>query len=151
MDTGHDKNVANLETTIIILTALGAEYAPSQPLITIVALQNLLAQAKAVLTDVDTAEAAKTIAVDEVQAEFKDLDKYAGNIKSNAEIELNDAAFTADLQTIVNSFAPPGRKTGLPDDPLTPEQTNRTRRIRSRREAATTRSRISPILSALLK
>ena len=121
METGHVKNVANFETTSIILTGLGADYAPPQALITLAALQTFLTQAKAVLTEVDTAQAEKTIAVDEVQEEFKDLDKYAVNIKRNAEIELNDPAFTADLQTIVNKFSPPGRKTGLPDDPLTPD------------------------------
>ena len=68
-----------------------------------------------------------------MQAEFKDLDKYVRNIKNNAAVELNDAAFTADLQTIVNKFAPPGRKTGLPDDPLTPEDESRTPQSQSQR------------------
>ena len=49
METGHNKNVANLETTIIILTGLGAEYAPPQALITLAALQSLLTQAQGAL------------------------------------------------------------------------------------------------------
>lgn len=121
MDTGHAKNVANLETAIIILNGLGAEYAPSQTLIQMPTLQTLLTEAKLTLTEVDAAQAAKTNAVDAVQSEFEDLDKYARNIKNNAAIELNDSAFTEDLQNIVNKFAPPGRDTGKPDDPATPD------------------------------
>lgn len=120
METGHNKNVANFETVIIILTNLGAAYAPPQALILLAALQQLHADAQAALTEVDAAQAAKTVAVDEAQAEFEDLQKYAVNIKRQAEVEVNDPAFTADLQTIINEFHPPGRKTGLPDDPLTP-------------------------------
>jgi hypothetical protein len=133
MESGHNKNVANLETTIIILTSLGAEYAPAQALIALAALQSLLAEAQTALEDVDAAQAAKTIAVDEVQEEFEDLDKYARNIKNNAAIVLNDPALTTDLQKIINEFSPPGRKTGLEDDPLTPEDESRTPQSQSQR------------------
>lgn len=121
METGHNKNVANFETLIIILTNLGAVYAPPQALIVLAALQQLLADAKAVLLAVDEAQAAKAVAVDNVQAEFEGLPKYVVNIKRQAEVEVNDPAFTKDLQTIVNKFSPPGRDTGIPDDPLTPD------------------------------
>ena len=121
METGHAKNVANFETVIIILVGLGAVYNPTQALILLAALQTKLTEAKAVLDTVDTAEADKTVKVDEIQAEFEGLDKYVVNIKRTAEVEINDPAFTADLQTIVNKFASTSRKTGLPDDPLTPD------------------------------
>ena len=121
MESGHNKNVANFETTVIAITARGAEYAPPQELITLPELQTHLTGIKAAVADVDAKQAAKTNAVDEVQAEFKDLYKYAVNIKRTAEVTLNDAALTADLQTIVNKFNPKGRKTGVPDDPLTPD------------------------------
>ena len=133
MDTGHNKNVANFETTTIILTASGAEYAPPQPLDHECRITNASDRRKGALADVDEKQAANTIAVDEVQAEFKDLDKYVRNIKNHAAIVLNDPAFTADLQSIVNKFAPPGRKTGLPDDPLTPEDESRTPQSQSQR------------------
>ena len=126
METGHAKNVANFETTLIILTGLGADYEPNQELIQLRLLQPILTQSKNALTEIDTAQAEKTVKVDEAQEEFADLDKYVRNIKNNARIELNDEAFTADLQAIVNRFAPPGRKTGLKDDPATPEDESRT-------------------------
>jgi hypothetical protein len=126
MESGHNKNVANFETVIIILTNLGADYAPPQALIVLTALQELLTDAKAVLADIDTAQAAKTVAVDTAQAEFKDLQQYVVNIKRSAEVEVNDEAFTKDIQTIVNKFHPPGRQTGIDDAPDTPEDESRT-------------------------
>ena len=121
METGHNKNVANLETTTIILTNLGGEYDPPQNLIKLPDLQTLLTDSQTALGEVDTAQATKAVAVDDAQAEFDGLPKYVINIKRQAQVELNDSAFTADLQTITNKFSPPGRKTGVPDNPATPD------------------------------
>lgn len=151
MESGHSKNVANFETVIIILTNLGAAYAPPQALIVLTALQDLLADAKAALTGIDTAQAAKTIAVDEAQSEFKNLPQYVVNIKRQAEVEVNDEAFTKDLQTIVNKFSPPGRDTGLADDPSTPDiDESRTPQSQSQRSRDNQIAHLSDI-SALLK
>lgn len=118
--TGHAKNVANFETATIILSALGADYNPSQPLIQLPALQAKLTAAKNALAAVDTADAAKTVAVNQRTAEFKDLDNLAVDVKRTAEVEVNDTAFTADLQTIVRKFYG-GRVGDAPvDDPSTP-------------------------------
>lgn len=150
METGHAKNVANLETTTIILTNLGGEYAPPQDLIELPELQTFLIASQTALDEVDTAQATKTVAVDEVQAEFDGLEKYVVNIKRQAQIELNDSAFTADLQTIVNKFTPPGRKTGIPDDPSTPEDESRTPQSQSQRSRDNQIAYLADI-SALLK
>ncbi|MDQ3798808.1 MAG: hypothetical protein M3384_05105 [Acidobacteriota bacterium] len=119
--TGHAKNVANFETVTIILSALGADYNPSQPLIQLPALQARLTAAKNALAAVDTADAAKTVAVNERAAEFKDLGNLAVNVRRTAEVEVNDEAFTADLQTIIRRFR--GERSGdAPvDDPATPD------------------------------
>ena len=151
METGHNKNVANFETVIIILTNLGAAYAPPQPLILLAALNQLLTDAKAAMTDVDAAQAAKTVAVDQAQAEFEDLGEYVVNIKRQAQVEVNDPAFTADLQTIVNKFSPPKRSTGLPDDPLTTDiDESRTAASQSQRSRDNQIAHLADI-SALLK
>ena len=126
METGHAKNVANFEQVIIILTALGAVYNPSQALILLSALQTKLTEAKAALAAVDAAEADKKFRTDQVQAEFEGLYKYVVNIKRSAELEVNDEAFTEDLQSIVNKFNSGSRKTGLEDNPLTLEDESRT-------------------------
>lgn len=151
MESGHAKNVANFEQIIIILTALGAGYNPSQALILLAALQTKLTEAKAALAAVDEAEAGKAVKTDEVQAEFEGLYKYVVNIKRTAEVELNDAAFTADLQSIVNKFASGSRDTGLPDDPLTPDvDESRTKFSTSQRSRDNQIAHLADIL-ALLK
>ena len=150
MESGHNKNVANLQTAIITFTNLGSEYAPPQDLIKLPALQTLLTASQSAMGEIDTAQAAKAIAVDEVQAEFNGLQKYAVNIKRQAQVELNDPAFTADIQNVVNNFTPPGRKTGVPDDPLTPVDESRTPQSQSQRSRANQIAYLADI-SALLK
>lgn len=120
MESGHAKNVANFEQVIIILTALGTVYNPSQSLIVLAALQTKLTEAKIALASVDTAEANKTVKVDEAQAAFEELDKYVVNIKRVASVEINDDAFTNDLQSLVNEFTSKNIPSGVADDPSTP-------------------------------
>lgn len=121
MSTGHAKNVANFETVTIVLLALGAGYNPSQSLILLPALQAKLTAAQKALEAVDTAEATKKVAGNEREAEFEGLTTLAVNIKRTAEVEVNDEAFTRDLQTIVRKFYG-GRAGDAPvDDPTTPD------------------------------
>ena len=151
METGHNKNVANLQTATIILTNLGGEYAPPQDLIKLPELQTLLTASQTALGEVDTAQAAKAVAVDDVQAEFDGLPKYVVNIKRQVQVELNDPAFTDNLQNIVNNFSPPGRKTGIPDNPLTPDiDESRTSQSQSQRSRDNQIAYLADI-SALLK
>jgi hypothetical protein len=103
-DTGHAKNVANFETIIIILVGLGAVYNPAQALIMLAALQIVLTAAKDAIAAVKAAEAAETIAVDEREAEFEGIGKLAVRAKQAAEVDVNDAAFTADLTSITRKF-----------------------------------------------
>lgn len=133
MESGHEKNVANFKTVIIILTALGSDYNPTQTLILLTALQAKLVLAETAIAEVNEAEADRAVKVDDFEAEIEDLDKYVVNIKRTAEVAINDEAFTRDLQTVVNKFFPEGRQTGLPDDPNTPEDESRTARSTSQR------------------
>ena len=151
MESGHNKNVANLQTVTIILTNLGGEYDPPQDLIKLPALQTLLTDSQAMLGEVDTAQASKSVAVDDVQAEFDGLSKYAVNIKRQVQVEMNDPAFTDNLQTIVNNFSPAGRKTSVPDDPSTPDiDESRTSQSQSQRSRDNQIAYLADV-SALLK
>lgn len=150
MESGHNKNVDNLQIVVINLTNLGGAYEPPQDLIILPEMQALLTASQTALGEVDTAEAEKAVAVDEVQAEFEGLQKYVVNIKRQAQVELNDPAFIADLQSIINNFTPPGRKTGVPDDPLTPVDESRTPQSQSQKSRANQIAYLSDI-SALLK
>ncbi|MCD9188497.1 MAG: hypothetical protein LUM44_18915 [Pyrinomonadaceae bacterium] len=150
METGHTKNVANFETVIIVLTALGSVYNPVQALILLTALQTKLAQAKAALASLDTARAEKTVKIDEVEAGFAGLYKYVVNIKRTAEVAVNDPAFTADLQTIVNKFSSAGRDTDLVDDPATPDiDESRTGRSTSERSRDKQLAHLAAIIALL--
>jgi hypothetical protein len=115
MDAGHEKNVANFETVIIILISLGAIYDPSQALILLPALQALLTLAKNAIDAVTTAEAADDIAIDERQEEFSELYAYAVNIKRAVIVEINDDAFTKDVNSLVGKFRSKGKNTDAPD------------------------------------
>ena len=117
--TGHAKNVANFETVTITLSALGAVYNPSQTLIALAALDTKLAEGKAVLGAVDTREAEKKNAVNERAEEFENLGRLASDVKRAAEVDVNDAAFTANLATVTRKFYG-GRASGKPaDNPAT--------------------------------
>lgn len=119
--TGHAKNVANFETVVMVANNLGGDYETTQTLIQPAALQTKLTDAKDVLAGVDTAEAAKKIAVNERGAEFEGLDKFAVNVRRAAEVEINDEAFTADLLAIIRKMR--GARAGEKpvDDPATPD------------------------------
>lgn len=142
--TGHAKNVANFETVTIVLLALGTVYNPSQALILLTALQTKLTAAKNVLTAIDEAEAAKKVTGNERAAEFKGIATFAVNIKREAEVSVNDEAFTRDLQSIVRKMR--GERAG--EKPVTrrrPTSTKRSTGIPSRRAITTLSSRTSPI------
>lgn len=149
METGHAKNVANFETIIIILTALGVNYNPAQALILLPALQTKLTEAKAALDAVDAAEAEYAVKVDEIQAEMEGLYKWVVNLKRTVEVDINDEAFTGNMQTIVNRFNSESRKTGIEDDPNTPEDESRTARSTSQRSRDNQIAYVADILALI--
>ena len=120
-ETGHAKNVANFETALLALTALGAAYNPSQPLISLPALQSVLDSAKAAMITDSEKAAARTVAVDDRQAAFGDLGKFSTTVGKAAAVDINDSAFNEDMQTLVRLMN--GRRAGdAPvDDPATPD------------------------------
>lgn len=117
--TGHAKNAANFETVLLTLNNLGAAYSPSQSLIQPTALHTRLTAAKVALGAVDTAEANKKIAINQRNAEFDPLEKFVVNVKRAAEVDINDAAFTAELAAIVRKFRGDRASAAPEDDPAT--------------------------------
>ena len=120
METGHAKNVANFETSIIVITNLGPVYDPKQPLIKIPALEAKLAEARTALAAAEVARSAMSIAVDEREVEFEDLDKLAVMVKRTAEVEVDDPAFTGDILSIVRKLRGSRAAPKPVDDPATP-------------------------------
>ena len=74
-ETGHAKNVANLDDLISFVTGYAAAYNPSKTSIKLAALQTLSTNAKAAINTVNTVEPAYKNAVAAREAGFKPLSK----------------------------------------------------------------------------
>lgn len=81
-ETGHAKNVANLETLITAITAYGRDYNPSKESIKLTALQTLLANSKASLNAVNVAHSAYSNAVAARESAFQPFSKLITRVNS---------------------------------------------------------------------
>ena len=79
-ETGHAKNVANLETLISFCKGYGAKYVPTNTRITTTQLTSLLTTAQTKIQNVHNTKTAFTLATDERQKEFENLKKLATKI-----------------------------------------------------------------------
>lgn len=70
-DTGHIKNVTNLETLISVVISLGADYNPSKDGLKIPALQSLHSSANQAMIAFKNAESAKSTAIDVRELAFQ--------------------------------------------------------------------------------
>lgn len=98
-ETGHAKNVANLEKLITNVTGLGTVYNPSKETIKLPALNTLLASAKGVINDVNAAEPAYKNAVSARELAFKPLSKLITRVNnslkaSDSSSQVDDSAMT---------------------------------------------------------
>lgn len=120
-EVGHAKNVANFETAINIIVALGAVYNPFQTLILLAALQAKLAEAETAMAEVDTKKSTEIDADNIRFAEFDGIDTLATRIGGAIKVNINDALFTKNATTIIRKLQ--GRRIGDKpvDDPLTPD------------------------------
>ncbi len=100
VQSGHAINAANFESIFIILTNLGAAYNPSQTMILLSALKDKLLAAKAAINAENTAEATEANDINARAAIFEDIGKLSTKIKLAAEVNVNDDAFNADIQTL---------------------------------------------------
>lgn len=82
-ETGHYKNVANLNLLIGYVTSYGAQYAPSKNAIKLVNLQALYQTAIQHITIVQDAKNNYSQKVDEREVAFKDIKKFSTRIVAN--------------------------------------------------------------------
>ncbi len=101
-ETGHAKNVANLEKYTQFLLTLGAAYNPSNPNITLTALTQFHTNAKANLTTLKIAEDNWKEATNLREIAFEQLNPFStqllGLLKSTDATQqtINDFTFLAD-------------------------------------------------------
>lgn len=103
-ETGHAKNVTNLESLITSATALGTSYNPSKDSIKISALQTLLSTSKEALSTVNTAESAYSNAVDARELEFEPMGKLITRV--NNALKASDSTTQTDesAKTIIRKL-----------------------------------------------
>jgi len=96
-ETGHDKNVANFKTLIIDCQSIGTSYNPSNPNITITAMQTVYTNGSNALTDVGTKENTVQHTINTRDVVFLPLKSLATQIMGALE------ASGANAQTMLNA------------------------------------------------
>jgi hypothetical protein len=98
-ETGHAKNVANLEELISFVNGYGTVYNPSKSAIKLVALNTLLTNARTSITGVNSAIPAYSNAVSAREAAFEPLNKlitrvFNSLVATETTDQVNDSAKT---------------------------------------------------------
>jgi len=98
-ETGHAKNVTNLESLITSITAFGTSYNPSKDSIKLLALKALLTGTKESFNTLNTALSAYSIAVDAREVAFEPVGKLITRVNnalkaSDSTIQIDESAHT---------------------------------------------------------
>lgn len=99
-ETGHSKNVANFEDLISFCTGYGTKYNPSNPTLTLAALNTLFTNAKASLTTLNTTLVPWTNAVNAREIAFKPLNPLITRVINALDSSEASAQIVADAKTI---------------------------------------------------
>jgi hypothetical protein len=99
-ETGHAKNVANFEDLISFCTGYGAQYNPSNPTLTLTALNTLFTNAKASLDTLNTTRVPWVIAVNAREIAFKPLSPLVTRVINALDSTEASAEIVADAKTI---------------------------------------------------
>lgn len=120
-EQGHIKNVANFGRYISYIIGYGADYNPPVQWIKLIELQAKQTDFQAAIDSVTPKTAAETLAVNERQTGFDDLQKLAPRLLAAAEASTADQLFSNDVRSIVRKLQ--GRRTTpkVKDNPLTPD------------------------------
>ena len=115
-ETGHAKNVANLETLITAVAAYGNTYNPSKDSIKLTALQTLFTTSKASLNAVNMAHSAYSNAVAARESAFQPFSKLITRV--NSALKASDTSVQVDesAQTIVRKLQGKRASPKLTDD-----------------------------------
>ena len=103
-ETGHARNVANLETMISFCTAYGTTYNPSKTTLQLVSLNTLLTSAQTEISNVTTAKNAFDIATGDRQLVFEPLKSLATKIFNYLSVTDATEQTIADAKTINNKL-----------------------------------------------
>lgn len=100
-NTGHAINVANFEILVADITSLGATYNPSKESLTLAALNSQLEAARQSLNNLNAAEPAYRIAVDNRQVAFKPFKKLISRVHLAVKVSDVSTEFEATVMTLI--------------------------------------------------
>ena len=103
-ETGHAKNIANLQTLIEINTGFAAAYNPGNKLLTLTSMQAKHDSSKALQKNVNTQKGIFEPVQNARTAEFKDVDKLARRIRTAAKTSGAGPGFYKDVDTIITKI-----------------------------------------------
>ena len=103
-ETGHAKNVTNLESLITSIIALGTTYNPSRDSIKLAALQTLLDQSKESLNAVNIAQAAYSNAVAARKVAFEPFGKLITRVMNSLKASGASTQVVQSARTIVRKL-----------------------------------------------
>ena len=103
-ETGHAKNVTNLESLITSIIALGTTYNPSRDSIKLAALQTLLDQSKESLNAVNIAQAAYSNAVAARKVAFEPFGKLITRVMNSLKASGTSTQVVQSARTIVRKL-----------------------------------------------
>lgn len=103
-ETGHAKNVANLDTLISAITSYGAVYNPSRAALKLPALQTLSTSAKASLTSVNTQNANASNAIAARDLAFAPLSKLVTKISNAIKATETSTQVDDNVSTIIRKL-----------------------------------------------
>lgn len=120
-ETGHARNVENFQRLISFVTAFGAAYNPTNPLISLAALNAKLIAANAALDDVSAMLMPWKLAVNDREIAFAPLSKLTTRVVNSYAATGTDAKNVGDAKTFARKIQGTRAKPAVKDNPATPE------------------------------
>ena len=103
-ETGHAKNVANLENLVASVSGLGAAYNPSRGSIQLSALNDLLGNAKAVISNLNQAESVYKNATSAREVAFEPLSKLITRVGNSLKASASSSATDDQATTLIRKL-----------------------------------------------
>ena len=103
-ETGHLKNVANFEDLIAFCTSFGAQYNPSNPMLSIESLKTKQQESKDALSSFTTNRTKLNASIDMRRIEFNDLKSTATRAYNNFSVSGVDNLIVLNAKTHLNKL-----------------------------------------------
>ena len=103
-ETGHAKNVANFEKLVVNVSGLGAAYNPSRGSIQLSALNDLLGNAKAVISNLNQAESVNKNAISAREVAFEPLSKLITRIGNSLKASGSSSSTDDQATTLIRKL-----------------------------------------------